>query len=392
MVSAADRVAVVGVGDDGPASLSPRACAAVEGAEILFGGRRHLALFPEHPAERVAIGADLDRLVDRLRDVVGRRRAVVLATGDPERVEIIPNVGAVSLAFARLGVGWHDATVVSAHGRHLPNAVRQARGARKLAVLTDDRNTPAVVAQALLDAGAVDGPAWVFEHLGGPNERQLGGTLGELADRAFAALNVLVIPELRWPPADQSFGRPEEEFCHREGLITKAEVRAVSLSKLRLAPDDTLWDVGAGCGSVSVEAAGLLPRGYVLAVERSPQQLELLRRNVARSGRLEAIRIVAGEAPVVLEGLPAPNAVFVGGSGGSLEPILDACFAVLRSRGRLVVNLSTLEHLQTCTAWGRARNAPGEIVQVSISRGVPILDLTRLEALNPVFVVTFERP
>ena len=405
-MSGRDRVVVVGIGDDGPDSLTPGTLDVVRRAELLCGGHRHLGLFPEHPAERVAVTADVDALVARLQAEIGRRRIVVLATGDPcfygigpvlrrrlgpTPVEIIPNVSSVSLAFARLGESWHDATVVSAHGRDLPEAMRRAHGASKLAFLTDEEHTPAVIAQTMLDLGVDDAEAWVFEHLGGSEERQFHGKLSEVAAEIFDDLNVLVVPAVRWPPFIDGFGRPESDFVHVRGMITKAEVRAVSLSNLRLRQDDTLWDVGAGSGSVAIEAASLMRRGTAFAVERSAEQVELLRRNVARWGQGHLVKIVHGQAPAALADLPRPDAVFVGGSGGALEPMLDFCYDRLPPGGRLVVNLATVEHLADCTAWGRGRRAPFEVAQVLVSRGAEIVGLTRLEAQNPVFIVTFQR-
>ena len=405
-MSRPDVLSVVGIGDDGAASLGPRATAIVQDAEVLCGGRRHLAMFPEHPAERVPITGGLDPLVQRLRSELGQRRVVVLASGDPgfygigpllverlgrEQVEIVPNVGAVALAFARLGESWQDASVVSAHGRPLDPAIHQARGARKLAILTDESNTPSVVARALLDAGLEDASAHVFEHLGGRSERRFDGRLSEVAARTFCPPNVLIV--LREPLAEHApvFGRTEAEFLHRGGLITKAEVRAVSLSKLRPRAGGTLWDVGAGCGSVAIEAAGLMPGGAVYAIERSSEQVELLRRNVAAASGHGTIVMIQGEAPAALAALPEPDAVFVGGSGGELEAILGLAYDRLRPGGRLVVNLATVERLATCLAWARRRGMSPEVVQLAVSRGKDILGLTRLQAENPVFVVTLER-
>lgn len=400
-----DRVAVVGVGDDGIDGLAPRARDVVEAAEVLCGGYRHLALFPDHRGEKVPVTANVERLVDRLEQEIGRRRVVVLASGDPcfygigpivahrlgyDRVEIIPNVGAVALAFARLGESWHDATVLSAHGRPLHEAIRPALDARKLAVLTDETNTPAAAARALLAAGMEDANAWVFEHLGGSREHCHVGRLSEMARGSYASLNVLIVLRPEASTRERSFGRPESAFRHRGGLITKAEVRAVSLSKLRPRPGGTLWDVGAGCGSVAIEAAGLLPGGQVHAIERSPEQIDLLRKNVADldvDGRVVAVH---GEAPAALEGLPAPDAVFVGGSGGHLLEILELAYGRLRASGRVVVNLATIERLADCTGWAAARGITTEVVQVQVSRGTDVRGLTRLDAQNPVWVVTLE--
>ena len=401
-----DRVVVVGIGDDGPAGLTPRAYEAVAGAELLCGGHRQLALVPEHPAERVAVTADVDGLVSRLQAEIGRRRIVVLASGDPcffgigpilkrrlcpTPVDIIPGVGVVSLAFARLGESWQDARVVSAHGRDLDGAIRRAHGANKLLFLTDKDNTPAAIARRMLDVGLEDAEAWVFEHLGGPGEKQFRGRLSEVTGQTFAELNVLVVPSARWPWRDHGFGRDESAFLHARGQVTKAEVRAVALSKLRLPREGTLWDVGAGSGSVGIEAAGLLRGGAVFAVERDPEQLALLRQNVSRWAPAHAVKIVPGEAPAALVDLPSPDAVFVGGSGGCLEPILDVCYDRLSPGGRLVVNLATVEHLAAATTWGARRGVRAEIVQISVSRGAEIRGLTRLEAQNPVSIVAFDR-
>ncbi len=401
------RVLVVGVGDDGPAGLPSSILARVEQADLLFGGRRHLELFPAGASERVVIAGGLDDVLRRIESAASEcGQVVVLASGDPcyfgigphlasrlgrDRVEIVPHVSSVALAFARLGVAWQDATVVSAHGRPLDAAIRAARGAGKLAVLTDEVNTPAAMACALLAAGAEDSPAWVFEHLGGERESMLESTLSELAGRAFAPLNVLVVPELSWVRQHgrhHGFGRPESEYEHTAGLITKPEVRAVSLSKLRLRADGVLWDVGAGSGSLALEAAGLVSGLRVHAVERSARQIVMLRDNVSKFGRGCQVQVVEGEAPEALTGLPDPDAVFVGGSGGRLVEILDVAHARASRPGRIVANLVTFENVATVLAWAKGRALQPEVVQVGVARGADILDMTRLQAENPVTIVT----
>src|SRR5439155_9958021 len=170
---------------------------------------------------------------------------------------IVPNVSAVQLAFARLGLLWHDAVLLSAHGRPLDSILPAALLAPKAAILTDEHNSPSVVARALLAAGDEDAPADVFEHLGGPLERHTAGRLSDLIGQRFDPLNLLVVRHSR-PPRPWPLGLPESAFVHSAGLITKAEVRAVTLAKLRLHEQATVWDVGAGCGSVAVEISALL--------------------------------------------------------------------------------------------------------------------------------------
>jgi precorrin-6Y C5,15-methyltransferase (decarboxylating) len=403
------RVLVVGVGDDGATSLSSAVLLRVQEAQLLVGGRRHLELFAEVQAERLTIVGGLDPIIEQIGLASETQRVVVLASGDPcffgigpllverlgrERVEILPNISSVALAFARLGVSWQDARVVSAHGRSLAPAIHAALGAEKLAVLTDDINTPAVIAGALLDAGADDAPAWVFEHLNGPAESETATTLSQLAGQTFASLNVLVVPSLTWrkqPESSQAlFGLSEALYAHSGGMITKPEVRAISLSKLQLPPGGVLWDVGAASGSISIEAVGLVPRATAHAIERSPIQLRHLWRNVGTRTTDGRVKVVIGDAPEVFPDLPNPDAIFIGGSGGRLSLILDEASARLRANGRIVCNLVTVENLAEALCWSEKRGTPADIVQVGISRGSDIIGMTRLQAENPVTIVTLK--
>lgn len=396
------EIAVVGITDRGADSLSSEARESLEQATLLCGGERHLAFFPDHPAERFVIKANLSALVERLRQATGP--VVVLASGDPdwygigpllverlgrERVRILPNLSAVQLAFARLGLSWHDAVQLSAHGRPLDRILPAALLAPKAVILTDDRNTPAVIARALLDAGDEDALADVFEHVGGCQERHVAGTLHDIIDQSFASLNLLVVRHLH-APRPWPLGLPEDAFRHRGGLITKAEVRAVSLAKLRLHERAVLWDVGAGCGSVAIEAAALLRHGQVYAIERDPEQVALLAENRRRFGAGNVV-VAPGEAPAALADLPDPDAVFVGGSGGELAAILRIAMDRLRPRGRLVANLIGLEHLGQIVGEERNHDWSVEVTQVSAARSTLTAGLTRLAALNPVFVVTLWR-
>lgn len=393
---------VVGITDQGAASLSPEARELVARATLLCGGERHLAFFREHPAERFVIRANLGELVERLRRATGL--IVVLASGDPgwygigpflverlgqERVRILPNLSSVQLASARLGLSWHDAVQVSAHGRPLASILGAVLQASKAVILTDDRNTPAVIARALLEAGDDDALADVFEHLGGSRERHLAGRLSDLIDQSFAPLNLLVV---RHDQAPRRFplGVPDEAFASRNGLITKAEVRVVSLARLRLHERAILWDVGAGCGSVAIEAAGLLRHGQVFAIERDLEQVGFLQEN-RRRFRAGNVVVVPGEAPAILSDLPDPDAVFVGGSGGQLAGIVEVAMSRLRPGGRIVLNLVGLEHLAQLLGPERPSDWSIEVSQVSIARSATTAGLTRLAALNPVYVVSLWR-
>jgi precorrin-6Y C5,15-methyltransferase (decarboxylating) len=395
-------IIIVGITDRGVESLLPEARALVDAAEVLCGGERHLAFFPGHSAERIVIKSNVDAIVERLRSET--RRTVVLASGDPccygigpilaerlgrDRVRIVPNLSAVQLAFARLRLAWQDAAILSAHGRGLDGILPAALLARKAAILTDGVNTPAAVARALLDAGDHDARIDVFEHLDGPSERHVAGCLADVAAQTFDPLNIVVLrhdgtPRL-WP-----LGLPESAFEHRAGLITKAEVRAVTLSKLRLHERAVLWDVGAGCGSIAVEAAALLRQGRVYAVERDADQIQFLGINRLRFAAGN-VCVVDGEAPEALADLPNPDAVFIGGSGGRLESILETAAERLQPGGRIVANLVGLQHVEAMDRWAHDQGWTAELTQLSVARSAATAGLTRLEALNPIFVVALER-
>src|SRR5262249_35563918 len=347
------QIMVIGITDAGPDSLPPHLRKRVTEAEVLCGGERHLALFPQAAAERWAIRNNLSELVVRLRAEAHRKRIVILASGDPyfygigsylarhlprEWLEVFPNVTALQLAFARLNESWHDAVVVSAHGRPLEPVTTTVRASPKVAILTDDQHTPAVIARALLDAGVADRRAGVCEHLGGNKERVVETSLEELPQQEFASLNILILLEGRapLPPSSQAqmFGLADDEFSPRDGMITKQEVRAMSLAKLCLRADSIVWDIGAGSGAVTVEAARITHRSTVYAVERHTEAVALIRANLGKF-QTPNVQIVQTVAPEGLKSLPDPDGVFIGGSGGQMHTIIRESATRLKPGGSI---------------------------------------------------------
>lgn len=393
-------VVVVGIGDNGADSLSREALEQVSEAEVLFGGERHLAFFADHPAEKVPIRDNLKEVAARLQ--AETRRTVVLASGDPlfhgiagylatkigrDRLEVLPNISSMQLAFARLKESWHDAALVSCHAKPIEDALDVIRDAKKVGIFTDNENTPARIARELLKAGIGGFRAHVCENLGGADERISSCDLRELAERQFAPLNVLVLTKIALAPPlerrDWTFGIPEEAFYQRQplkGLITKTEVRVLSLARLRLRPGNLVWDIGAGSGSVSIEAA--LLGAKVWAVEKNKEDCDIIRRNIEKFATPQ-ITVAHGLAPAALAELPDPDAAFIGGSGGEMGEIVRICRERLLPGGRLVANVATLENLGQVPA--------NDVTLVQISRTRPILDLHRFEALNPVFIACWEK-
>ncbi len=396
-----NRILVIGVGAQGPAGLSSTLLQRITRADQLWGSKRLLAYWPDHP-HQIVIGADIAGRVQNI-DRSGTKRIVVLASGDPgfygivgtllrvlpaEALEIVPHVSSLQLAFARVGLPWSDAILVSAHSRPLSEIVGWARRAPKLGVLTDRRHTPAVIARTLLGAGLPDCRAIVAENLELPGEQITDTRLAQLPRMTFGALNVLLlIQDEDWQPRPVFAPRPDAAYAHRRGLITKRDIRAFCIAKLALRETDTVWDVGAGSGAVSIEIAELAWRGRVYAIERDVENLGYLRRNAARHGALN-VSVVVGEAPGVLVGLPRPSAVFVGGTGGAMEQVLRHVARAARPGCRVVVNLATLENLVQAMQVARTLGWSPQVAQVGIAHGKAIAGLTRLAPQNPVFVLS----
>jgi len=404
----AGTIQVIGVGNEGRESLTPRALAIVQQAEVLVGGQRLLDFFPEVQAERIRIGAKVDEVLASLAARLGEKLIVVLATGDPnffgitrallrhvprESVEILPNLSALQWAFAKAREPWDDAAFLSVHGRTMERLPELVMGKAKVCLFTDEANSPAAIAQTLLRAGLDGYRAIVCEDLGGPRERITETTLGALAGMDVHPLNTLILlatgevpaAELAWAP-----GLPEEVFDQRKpkvGLITKREIRVLSLARLAIRSDSVIWDIGAGSGSVSIEAAKLASRGRVFAVEKNAEDVEIIRGNVARF-RVPHVDVVHTKAPDGLEALPDPDAVFVGGSGGAMREILEIAATRLRPPGRIVVNAITLDNLHEAVTAMRDLGLAHEAILVSIARSKPLLSMMSFEALNPVYVVT----
>ncbi|CAM4055003.1 bifunctional cobalt-precorrin-7 (C(5))-methyltransferase/cobalt-precorrin-6B (C(15))-methyltransferase [Geobacillus stearothermophilus] len=392
---------LIGVGADGKASLPELYRRWIDESELLVGGERQLAMFPEYKGETIVIRRGLAELVERLRHET--RRTVVLASGDPLfygigsylasklSIEVYPAISSVQWAFAKMGESWQDAAFVSAHGRPLTGLVQRIDGRRKVAILTDETNSPAVIARYLLEYGMTEYEAFVGEELGGPNERCRLFSLEEMAEAEFLPLNIVILrqtaPSPVWP-----FGIEDDEFFQRKpdkGLITKKEIRVLSLSALRLRPDSVVWDIGTCTGSVAIEAAKIARDGAVFAIEKNEQDIELCRQNL-RKFRVD-ITLVHGRAPDRLDEFADPDAIFIGGTSGAMSPLLDVCAKRLKKNGRIVINAATVETLAEAGRELRSRGFHVDITLAQVSRSKPILELTRFEALNPVYIMTAKR-
>ena len=400
-------VTIVGMGmsvDD----LTPAALELIYTARVLVGGERHLAELADAPGEKVRLTANLDTAFENIRERMADGGVVILASGDPlfygigaraveelgaENVEILPNVTTFQAAFARLKMPWQDAALVSVHGRDSSGLREAAARADKLAVLTDRRNTPAEVARVLTEAGWTDARLCVLEDLGRDSERICWYGLTDVQAVEFSPLNVVIaVRESAQTAAPRlHLGMDESAYDHQAGLITKTEARVVALARLALGPDMTLWDVGAGCGSVSIEASLLMPGGSIVAIEKDPERLRQIETNRRRFG-VPRYQVVDGIAPECLGDLPDPDRVFVGGGGPAIGSIIGECLKRLPPGGCIVITAVLLETFHMAVDALEKNGMEVEITQIQASRSHKMEQGTRLRAENPVWVIKGEKP
>jgi len=410
------KIPIIGIGPDGLAGLTVRSRDLLLAAEVVFGSESALRLLPELTGEKVRIGADLPEIVQRIKAGLATKRQAVAATGDPlfygtarylcekigpDEFEVVPHVSSMQLAFARVKESWEEAYLTDLSTRTIDDVLDKVRIAETVGLFTSETYPPNRVARELLARGIDYFRAYVCENLGGKDERITQGELTELQDLRYDPLNVMILrrkPNVPDRPRAGNqlsrFGNPDDVFAQtrpKTGLITQAEVRAVALSRLDLRPGDVAWDVGAGSGSVAIEMANLLAPGVVYAIEQDTADYHLIVANAEKFG-VTNVKPVFGTAPAVFDGLPAPDAVFVGGNGGEVARLLESAFVALRPGGRLVANVGTLEMI-TSTYAVLKRIAPNvDVLLLNFARGVEQLESLRFESVNPTVLLAVRKP
>jgi precorrin-6Y C5,15-methyltransferase (decarboxylating) len=389
-------MSVVGLGEDGLEGLSASARELVNQAEVVVGGARHLELLGTTDAETMTWESPLKKTVERLAHHEGRK-VCVLATGDPmaygigvtlmrrfgrEAVFVVPGISAFTLACARLGWPLAETVQLTLHGRPLDLLNAHLTPGQKLLILSEDAATPAKVAERLNQAGFGPSPVHVLCHMGGPRERCVSSTAAEGFGSAVDDLNTMAVDLVAESGARvhaRTPGLPDDAFEH-DGQMTKREVRAATLAALQPMAGQTLWDVGAGCGSVAIEWLRAADRTRAVAIERNDKRRAMMARNAATLG-VPQLAIVAGSAPDALDGLARPDAVFIGG-GVTADGVAQACWDALEPGGRLVANAVTLESEHAL--FHLHERLGGELVRLAISRAEPVGGLTGWRPLMPV--------
>ncbi len=398
---AQNTIYLIGAGIAGCEGLSAKALDIIGDAEVLVGRQRHLDRFPAFTGEKILLG-ELAPLLTFLQAT--DKRIAVLATGDPnffgtgrfllrnlpkDRLEIIANVTSMQYAFARIKEPWDDAIFLSLQGRGMGTSIDKIVAAEKACVLTDQRNTPAAVAAELIERGADGYEVWVCEDLGMPTEKFTRTTVKGLLTLQHSELNILILIRT-WEPNLAQYpliGIDDDEFASFKKLFTRQEVRAVTLAKLKLQNDLVMWDIGAGSGSVSIEASNLIPNGKLFAIEKNNQYVAFLKQNLDKFCARN-VKLVEAYAPDGLDDLPDPDRVFIGGAGGNLEEIIEQVDRRMKADGLIVINAVTLDTLTKSVEALEYHGYQVEVVCINVSRTRPLTEFKLFEAHNPVYVIT----
>ncbi len=409
-------VHIIGLGLS-PGDLTAEHLKLIKSADILIGGQRLLDYFPDSTAEKKEIHKNIKEIMDFIRfkldDSACNPLIVVLASGDPlfygigsllvkklgkNNVVVHANISSVAAAFAAIKEPWQDAAVISLHGRHPGQTFFDTIATRdKIAIFTDSTHHPAQIARDLVRAGHTGFDMCVLEQMGSPRERigwyTIEEATGEKSDeKTFSDPNMVILkrrPESAVSPVLPLYtGMPESCFEHQKGLITKAEIRAVSLSRLQLhATDHVLWDLGAGSGSVSIEAARFITTGKIVAVEKHTERIKHIKANRQRFG-IRNLDIVQAELPQGLALLPAPDRIFIGGGGPDIASIIHAAAGRLLPKGVMVINTVLLKTITTALEALKREGFETNVFQIQVSRGQDMPFSQRLEALNPVWIIS----
>ncbi|AZC28651.1 bifunctional cobalt-precorrin-7 (C(5))-methyltransferase/cobalt-precorrin-6B (C(15))-methyltransferase [Pseudomonas chlororaphis] len=394
---------VVGIGEDGFKGLGKNARRALLGASRIVGGQRQLDLLP------VCIRGERQLWPSpfSLEPVLARRGepVCVLASGDPmlfgvgaslarqvaqEEMHVLPSPSSYSLAAVRLGWPLQEVVTLSVVARPVAALSAQLFSGVRLLVLSNDGLSPSAIAALLRERGFGPSRLSVLEHLGGEAERRIDGSANDWSDPAIADLNLVAIECLAEPDTlrlSRLAGLPDSAFQH-DGQLTKRDVRAITLARLAPTPGELLWDVGAGSGSIGIEWMRAHPSCRALAIEADPGRQQLIEHNRDVLG-VPGLQLIRGSAPQALDGLEAPDAIFIGG-GVTRPGVLDTCWARLKPGGRLVANAVTLQSETTLMAW-RERHG-GELTRIHVAQALPLGDFDTWRQALPITLLDLVKP
>jgi precorrin-6Y C5,15-methyltransferase (decarboxylating) len=408
MIAAEHWLSIVGVGEDGWDGLNHEAKRAITSAELLYGGTRHLAFIAtsDSSATRISWPSPMAPAVQQiLTEYRGKMRVTVLASGDPmlhgvgvpltrdlvaTEFRVIPQVSAFSLVCARLGWPMAETILITLVNRPVQQLLRHLSPSQRLVIFSEDGSTPATVARILTESGYGASKLDVFENLGGSSERNTTGSAAIWSNKQCGKLNLIAVlcaSEATANPLSITPGLPDDAF-DTDGQLTKREVRAVTLARLAPLPNQTLWDIGAGTGSIGIEWMRLHPSCSCIAFEAREDRTALILENAVRLG-VPNLKVIQGTAPATFASLRSPDAIFIGGGVGN-DHLFDACWAKLSPGGRLVANAVTLHSEASLVA--RHTLYGGDLMRMMVSRADPIGGSYGWRPMMPITQWTVTKP
>ncbi|MFH2058858.1 MAG: precorrin-6y C5,15-methyltransferase (decarboxylating) subunit CbiE [Pseudomonadota bacterium] len=400
---------IIGIGQS-KSDLTEKQLNIIHACDLIVGGKRQLDLFDTTGKQTLQIKGHLSIIIDTIKEKADSHKIVVLASGDPlfhgigstltqsfDKNDLIihSNISSISAAFAAIKEPWHDAKIISLHGKSKqPFSFASLWKENKVAFLTDPIMDPVFIACELIKEGIININFCVLENIGHPTKQRIQwfNNLDTVRNQIFSHPNIVILKKNIDPhrvvSRETHIGMNDSLFKHSKGLITKSEVRSISLSKLKLIKKDhVLWDIGAGSGSVSVEAALQLPWGHVYSIENRPDRIPDIIQNI-QNFNCSNVQVVNADFPDGIDELRPPDRIFIGGGGKGLEQIIDVACNKLRPYGVIVINTVLLQTLETSVRILEKNKFKPSAVQIQVSRSKAMPFGHRFEALNPVWIIS----
>jgi len=389
------RINIVGVFPG--RAVNPEAEKCIKECNVLFSGRRNLDLIPETAAKIINIGT-IDTFSRKLENALAHNSIItVVASGDPlffgigkyitehyegNDIYIVPEVSSLQVALSRIKMNANNIEVISLHGRPIKGFAQKIRNRRRIAVFTDNNNTPSKIAEYMISFGLNGYTAYIFERLGYMDEKIGKYEIDELTGKEFNELNLMILT------GDEKTEIPlpdDEVFLRKNDNITKKEIREISISELELNDGDIIWDIGSGSGSIAIYASFIDIHGKIFAIEKEKMLCDFIDLNMKKFST--DINIINGEAPGILAQIPDPDGIFIGGSSGKIKNIIKYSYERLKKGGRIVANIATMENFYSIMDYIKENKLPFEVKQVNISKLKPISTYTRFASLDQIYII-----
>jgi precorrin-6Y C5,15-methyltransferase (decarboxylating) len=413
------NIAVISLGCGQLSALTPQAIEAIRMSEVIVGSEHHFNEIThiDTAAEKVTFPSPFSALAQLLTQLIEQkqgRRICILASGDAlffgvgswlkrqfgnQHLSFYPNISSVQACFHVIGLPWQEAKIISLHGRPLSSLRRYLVNQQLIAILTDNLSNPIAIARALNEQGFGQSDIWVCESMGSENQTvsqykaaNLAAENLETSKLCFQPLNVCIVALQGQTTLPAFPGIADELFSTGSapgyGMISKREVRLSILSLMQPSPNEVAWDIGAGCGSVSVEWARWNQSGFIYAIESSQTRIDHIKINADRFGTTQNLNIIEGKAPDCCADLPKPDSIFIGGSNG-LAVMLDYAWQQLKPGGKLVASAVTGDSRAALIEF-MSKKAGGEQVEIQVTKNRP--DGHELRILAPVLLAKCVRP